>query len=181
MNVNVAQIKQLNLAQHRIKVAGEHAAILDDGALGGVGTIVGQPDFEPLRDGQGGRLGQKLVETIRSEFSDIELMVVGTNSLATERMLKAGAKTAATGENALIVACRTADIIVGPIGIAMADSLMGEITPKMATAIGQSKAIRILIPTNQCDNRIAGVDNYSLSYLMRNCIDQIRQIITNQE
>ena len=127
-------------------------------------------------DGQGGRLGQKLVETIRSDFSDIELMVVGTNSLATERMLKAGAKTAATGENALIVACRTADIIVGPIGIAMADSLMGEISPAMANAVAASRAERILIPMNLCDTYVAGV-SASSSAIVEDAMDHLRKRI----
>ena len=132
-------------------------------------------------DGQGGGIGKQLTQIIKENFPLIRIHAVGTNVLATQAMLKSGADDGSTGENAVIVGCRTADIIIGPLGIVIADSLMGEITPKMATAVGQSNAIRLLIPTNQCDNRIAGVDNYSLSYLMRNCIDQIRQIITNQE
>ena len=132
-------------------------------------------------DGQGGGIGKQLTQIIKENFPFIRIHAVGTNVLATQAMLKAGADDGATGENAVVVGCRTADIIIGPLGIIIADSLMGEITPKMATAIGQSKAIRILIPTNQCDNRIAGVDNYSLSFLLRNCIDQISQIFTTQE
>ena len=132
-------------------------------------------------DGQGGGIGKQLTQIIKENFPLIRIHAVGTNVLATQAMLKAGADDGSTGENAVIVGCRTADIIIGPLGIVIADSLMGEITPKMATAVGQSNAIRLLIPTNQCDNRIAGVDNYGLSNLMRNCIDQIRQIITNQE
>ena len=132
-------------------------------------------------DGQGGGIGKQLTQIIKENFPFIRIHAVGTNVLATQAMLKAGADDGATGENAVVVGCRTADIIIGPLGIVIADSLMGEITPKMATAIGQSKAIRILIPTNQCDNRIAGVDNYSLSFLLRNCIDQISQIFSSQE
>lgn len=132
-------------------------------------------------DGQGGGIGKQLTQIIKENFPFIRIHAVGTNVLATQAMLKAGADDGATGENAVVVGCRTADIIIGPLGIVISDSLMGEITPKMATAIGQSKAIRILIPTNQCDNRIAGVDNYSLSFLLRNCIDQISQIFTTQE
>lgn len=131
-------------------------------------------------DGQGGGIGKQLTQIIKENFPFIRIHAVGTNVLATQAMLKAGADDGATGENAVVVGCRTADIIIGPLGIVIADSLMGEITPKMATAIGQSKAIRILIPTNQCDNRIAGIDNYSLSFLLRNCIDQISQIFTTQ-
>ena len=127
-------------------------------------------------DGQGGRLGQKLVETIRKEFPDTDLMVVGTNSIATERMLKGGAKTAATGENALIVACRTADVIIGPIGIAMADSLMGEISPAMAHAVSESRGERILIPMNMCDTYVAGV-NASSSVIVEDAMEHLRDII----
>ena len=82
-----------------------------------------------------------------------------------------------SGENAVIVACKKADFIVGPIGIAIADSLMGEITPAMAVAVGQSSAARFLLPMNQCDNQVIGVNNYSLSYLIRECIELIRKQI----
>lgn len=131
-------------------------------------------------DGQGGGIGKQLTQILKESFPYLRIHAVGTNVLATQAMLKAGADDGSTGENAVIVGCRKADIIVGPLGIVIADSLMGEITPTMAVAIGQSNAVRILIPVNQCDNRIAGIDNYSLSYLMRSCIDQVRQIINNQ-
>ena len=85
-------------------------------------------------DGQGGKLGRTLVENIRKNFPDAEIMAVGTNSIATSAMLKGGADRVATGENPMVVACRNAQIIVGPVGIAMADSLLGEISPAMANA-----------------------------------------------
>jgi hypothetical protein len=91
-------------------------------------------------------------------------------------MLKAGADCAATGENAVIVGCRKADVIVGPIGIVIADSLCGEITPAMALAIGQSAAKRILIPINHCDNVVVGVDNLNISDLIRNVIEQMQHL-----
>ena len=100
-------------------------------------------------DGQGGQIGSQLIKSI-IEY-DVEIMAVGTNSTATNAMLKAGAKNGATGENPVIVGCKTADIIIGPIGIVIADSLYGEITPKMAIAVGQSNAKKILIPINKCD------------------------------
>ena len=125
-------------------------------------------------DGQGGRLGQKMVEGILNAWPEADLMVVGTNSMATERMLKAGAKMAATGENALIVACRTADLIVGPIGIAMADSLMGEISPAMAQAVSSSCADRILIPMNLCGTYVAGV-NASSAAIVQDAMRAIRE------
>ena len=102
-------------------------------------------------DGQGGGLGRQLVKALRAELPEHEITAVGTNSAATEAMLRAGANHAATGENAVRVACRKADIIVGPLGIVIADALMGEITPDMARAVGQSGAKRVLIPMNHCD------------------------------
>ena len=112
-------------------------------------------------DGQGGRLGAKLSERILARWPSCILTVIGTNSIATQAMLKAGAKNAATGENALKVACRNADVILGPLGIAMADSLMGEISPVMAHAVSASPAQRILIPMNLCDTYVAGITGSS--------------------
>ncbi|MBQ6520660.1 MAG: DUF3842 family protein [Anaerolineaceae bacterium] len=130
-------------------------------------------------DGQGGGIGKQLTQNIKECFPELKVRAVGTNVLATQAMIKAGADEAATGENAIIAGCKKADLIVGPLGIVIADSLMGEITPAMAAAVGQSDAVRILIPVNQCDNKIAGVDNYSLSYLIKNCLEQIRNIIND--
>ena len=97
-------------------------------------------------DGQGGRLGQLIVGEILKEQIEGDLYVIGTNSIATSAMLKAGAPHGATGENPVKVVCKDADVIIGPIGIVSADSLLGEVTPEMAVAIGQSKAIKLLIP-----------------------------------
>ena len=108
-------------------------------------------------DGQGGRVGRQIIESILARFPAADLTAVGTNSLATECMIKGGAKQVATGENAVIVGARRADVIVGPLGIVIADSLLGEITPAMAVAVSQSSAVRILIPMNLCDNVIAGI------------------------
>ena len=132
-------------------------------------------------DGQGGGIGRQLTQSIKENFPDISVRAIGTNTIATQAMIKAGADEAATGENAVIVGCREADIIVGPLGIVIADSLFGEITPSMAAAIGQSKAIRILIPLNQCDNQVVGIENFSLSYLVRECIILIRKQLTSIE
>ena len=108
-------------------------------------------------DGQGGRLGKALVEAVLARFPEARLTAVGTNTIATAAMIKAGARRAATGENAVIVACRNADFIIGPIGIVIADSLFGEITPAMACAVGQSRACRVLLPMSKCENMVAGV------------------------
>ena len=107
---------------------------------------------------------------------EMEIIAVGTNSAATTAMLKAGADHAATGENAVIVGCRRADVIVGPVGIVIADSLYGEITPAMALAVGQSNARRLLIPVNHCDNFIVGVSDLSLGKLIESVISEIRKM-----
>lgn len=130
-------------------------------------------------DGQGGGIGRQLVESIKKTIPNHEIIAIGTNALATQAMLKAGADHAATGENAVIVACRTADIITGPIGIVIADSLWGEITPSMATAIGQSQATRILLPMNQCNNYIVGIEDFSASNLLQQTLDKIRKVCDN--
>jgi hypothetical protein len=124
-------------------------------------------------DGQGGGIGKQLVTTIKKSCVTAKVTAVGTNSLATSAMLKAGADNAATGENAIVVGCRHADIIVGPIGIVIADAMFGEITPAMAIAVGQSKAVRIFVPVKQCDNIVAGVLNQSLSKIIDDVVIQI--------
>ncbi len=129
-------------------------------------------------DGQGGGVGRQLVENIKKTFPEQVITATGTNVLATQAMLKAGADRAATGENAVIVACRTADIIIGPIGIAIADSLWGEITPGMALAVGQSNAIRILLPMNLCNNYIAGIAKSNTTAMIEDCLAKIREILS---
>ncbi|MCI6114259.1 MAG: DUF3842 family protein [Spirochaetales bacterium] len=108
-------------------------------------------------DGQGGNIGKRIVEEIKANGIQSEVMVIGTNSTATATMMKGGADIGATGENPVVLASRDADIIIGPIGIIMADSMYGEITPKMAESVGASKARKILIPINKCVT-VAGVD-----------------------
>ena len=87
-------------------------------------------------DGQGGQLGSQLIKGILGSMKDVKIMAVGTNAIATAAMLKAGAHQASTGENPVVVACRKADVIVGPIGIVIADAMFGEVTPTMALAVG---------------------------------------------
>ena len=118
-------------------------------------------------DGQGGGLGRQLVTAVKEKCPEAEVLAVGTNSTATGAMLRAGADQAATGENAVLVACRRADVIIGPIGIVIADSMLGEITPAMAAAVGQSQARRILLPVNQCDNLVVGTADLSMADKVR--------------
>ena len=132
-------------------------------------------------DGQGGRIGSQLIEALRERIKDAEITAVGTNSIATANMLKASPDSAATGENPVIVACRKADVIAGPVGIVIADSLGGEVTPKMAKAVGQSNAARVLIPVNRCDNMVAGVGDVPLTALIRDAAGLIQKALDNKE
>ena len=127
-------------------------------------------------DGQSGRMGQLFLERAVAAKLPCELLAVGTNAIATSAMLKAGASAGATGENPVLVAYRTADVIVGPIGILAADSLMGEITPTMAVAIGQSSAKKLLLPVNHCNNLVAGTQSLSLSRLMEEAVELLRSL-----
>ena len=127
-------------------------------------------------DGQGGGIGKLLVAGIKSEYPDFFVTAVGANSIATSAMLKAGADAAATGENAVLVGCRRADVIAGPVGIVVADSLLGEITPEMARAIGQSNAKRVLIPVNHCDNIVVGVGDIPMARLVQAALKEIGKL-----
>ena len=127
-------------------------------------------------DGQSGRMGQLFIEKVRSCGIDCPLTAIGTNALATAAMLKAGATVGATGENPVLVACRTADIIVGPIGILAADAMLGEITPEMAVAVGRSSAKKLLLPVNQCGNLVAGTQVMPLSKVMEEGVELLRSL-----
>lgn len=131
-------------------------------------------------DGQGGKLGKTLVENIKKSFPHLEIMAVGTNSAASDVMRRAGADLVATGENPVIVACRSAQIIVGPIGIAIADALMGEISPAMANAVASSNAYRVLIPMNLCSTYVAGVDKKSPA-ILDDAMAHIRSLLEGME
>lgn len=128
-------------------------------------------------DGQGGRLGQLIVEGIRKNDLKMELYGIGTNTAATAAMKKAGADYGATGENPVIVACRDADIIIGPIGIISADSLLGEITPAMAVAIGQSRALKLLLPISHCNNQVIGVKSLTMGDMVKETVERLKELI----
>jgi hypothetical protein len=128
-------------------------------------------------DGQGGSLGKILVASLKSRFPEIEILAIGTNSMAASAMLRSGADATATGENPVIVACRTADIIIGPLGILAADSLHGEITPAMALAISQSMAHKILIPISKCNITIVGKQDFSLGELVEMAVNNVSELL----
>lgn len=122
-------------------------------------------------DGQGGGIGCQLIQAVRAKLPDADITAVGTNSIATAQMVKCRPDRAATGENAVIVACRKADVIMGPVGIAIADALVGENSPAMAAAVGQSKAKKIFIPINKCEIMVAGVKDVPMSRLIEDAIE----------
>ena len=117
-------------------------------------------------DGQGGGMGRGLVEAIKKSWPDLHVRAVGTNSLATSAMLRAGADDGATGENAVIFNARRADILLGPIGVLTADGLLGEVSPKMAEAIGASDAVKILLPSQRCSIRLAAGEPQPLQFYL---------------
>ena len=127
-------------------------------------------------DAQGGGIGKQVILAVKQNMPDAVITAVGTNTTATSIMLKAGADYGATGENAVIVGTRKADVIIGPIGIIVADSMFGEITPAMATAIGQSDAKRILIPVNHCDNIVVGVRNLGIKEMIEEVLTELRKL-----
>lgn len=131
-------------------------------------------------DGQGGGIGKQLVEEIRKALPEAFITAAGTNSIATSAMIKAGADNGATGENAVIVGCRNADIIAGPLGIVIADSLLGEITPAMAVAVGQSPALRILLPVNRCKNLIIGIADTDIATMIKKAAEEIKKAVQNE-
>ena len=130
-------------------------------------------------DGQGGGLGRQLVAAVKKAVPQAVVTAIGTNSAATSTMLKAGADRAATGENAVVVGCRRADVILGPIGIVIADALLGEITPAMAAAVCQSPARRVLVPINHCENIVVGVPDQPIGQLVAAAAKKVKELFEN--
>ncbi len=128
-------------------------------------------------DGQGGKMGRAIVEQLKNQFPQQEILAIGTNSTATAAMLKAGADYGATGENPVIVAAKNSDLIIGPIGIVIADSLHGEVTPAMAAAVGQSQARQLLLPVNRCNHQVIGCASLPLSELITLLIEEVQKYL----
>lgn len=135
-------------------------------------------------DGQGGRIGKLLVEQLMSTGLFAEnahtLIAIGTNTIATAAMLKAGAPQGATGENPVAVNCADADVILGPVGIIAANSLLGEVTPRMAYAVATSRARKILIPTGRCSLSIAGTAELPLTDGVRAAASETIRFLSGQ-
>lgn len=146
-------------------------------AILGISTRMEVDDMKlAVIDGQGGRIGAQLVAAIRQAGLPGEVLAIGTNSAATAAMMKAGADAGATGENPVIVACRDADVIIGPIGILSADALLGEITPAMAAAVGRSRAVKLLLPLNQCNTIVVGTRALSVSALIAETLGELEKL-----
>jgi len=128
-------------------------------------------------DGQGGKIGQMLVTAIKHSGIPGRILAVGTNATATAAMLKAGADQGATGENPVIVAARNADIIIGPLGILVADALLGEVTPAMAVAVGQSQATKLLLPLNLCRNVVVGTQSMTVNQLISETVIALKELV----
>lgn len=126
-----------------------------------------------IMDGQGGGVGRALVEELRARRPEDELIAVGTNAMATANMMKGGTALGATGENAVIYNSSRADAIVGPIGIVMANAMLGEITPRMAEAVASSEARLLLIPMSRCNARVMGVENKKLGDYIREAAEKL--------
>ena len=130
-----------------------------------------------VMDAQGGGIGKQVVTAVRTRFPDVTITAVGTNAAATTAMLRAVADEGVTGENAAVVCWRRADEIIVPVGIVVADAMLGEVTPRMAVAVGQSAAKRILIPVNHCTNFIAGVADLSVGRLVDSVVAELEKTI----
>jgi len=131
-------------------------------------------------DGQGGGVGKALVEGLKKRAPAQPILALGTNAMATAGMLKAGADQGATGESAIVYNCRDADLILGPIGIVLAYSMLGEVSPAIAQAVGESRAARILIPIGKCRTRIAGLGEITLASAIESAVDEAVRLTSNR-
>ena len=130
-----------------------------------------------IMDGQGGGFGRALIEALRAAGVKEEIVAVGTNALATSAMLKAGASAGATGENAAVVNAGRADILAGPMGLVMANSMLGECSPAIARAVAESRARKVLIPVSKCGVRIAGLPEKPLAAYIADAVALIRSLL----
>ena len=123
-------------------------------------------------DGQGGRLGKLLVEAVKDRIPQAEVLAVGTNGIATATMQKAGADYVATGENPVVRGVMDADVVLGPLGIVVAHSILGEVTPRIAEAVGGCRGKKILVPMNSCGVSVAGTQEMGLAGYVKLAADQ---------
>ncbi len=129
-----------------------------------------------VMDGQGGGVGRSLIEELHVRFPEAEIVAVGTNAAATANMMKGGAAVGATGENAAVYNSGKADVIAGPIGIVMANAMLGEITPRMAEAVASADVPILLIPMSRCNAQVMGTVERKLADNIRETADRIAQL-----
>lgn len=134
-----------------------------------------------VMDGQGGGVGRSLVEALAEDFPQAQIVAVGTNAAATSNMMKGGAVSGATGENAVIYNSSRADVIVGPMGIVLANGMLGEITPRMAEAVSSSDARLLLLPMNKCHATVVGVENKRLGDYVKEAVETVEQWAAEME
>ena len=127
-------------------------------------------------DGQGGKIGRLVIEQIKKDLPELKVIAIGTNSIATSAMMKAGADAGATGENPIVVNSGDADVIIGPIGIIIANSLLGEITPRMSGAVSQSRGLKILLPLNKCSTVVVVARDCSLAESVKLAVAELQKI-----
>lgn len=133
-----------------------------------------------VMDGQGGGIGAAIIKGLRSAIrEEVEILALGTNSIATSRMMKAGANRGATGENAIFHTSPRVDVIIGPLAILMPDAMMGEVTTRMAQAVSSSEAKKILIPLTQERVRLVGVTGEPLPHLVNQVVQDIKEMHKN--
>ncbi len=127
-------------------------------------------------DGMGGGIGSQIISYLREELpSYIEIYALGTNAIATSSMMKAKANKGATGENAIVCSSKKADFIIGPIAMVMPNSMMGEVTPRVAEAICGADALKILLPIISNDFEIVGIENKPLLLLIKDAAKLIKE------
>ena len=132
-------------------------------------------------DGQGGRLGKLLVEAVRVRLPQAKILVIGTNGVATSTMQKAGADQAATGENPVVRGVQDADAVLGPMGIVVSDAILGEVTPRMAQAVGGCRARKFLVPMNSCGVWVAGTQEMGLASYVKLAVEEAARYLEEEE
>jgi NAD(P)-dependent dehydrogenase (short-subunit alcohol dehydrogenase family) len=134
-------------------------------------------------DGQGGGIGSTIIKKLKELFQEtVEIIALGTNAIATAQMLRAGANRGASGENAIVQTVKTVDMIIGPVGIIVANAMMGEVTPKIAEAVAITQAKKLLIPLTQENIEIVGISSVPLPHLIEDLIEvNLKQIVTQED
>ncbi|MBN2003602.1 MAG: DUF3842 family protein [Anaerolineae bacterium] len=132
-------------------------------------------------DGMGGGIGAQIVTQLRQELPlDVEIIALGTNAIVTQKMMQARANRGASGENAIRVSVGEADFILAPIGVVIPNSMMGEITPEIATAVAGARARKLLLPINQPHFELVGIEWQALTKQISAAIAIIRQSLAGE-